>query len=80
MASLLPREFIVATGSAELKKDDEEKTVWSIQCRKCEEIVRCRDCVHFDAYGNTFGFCAFHDIDCSERRFCAWGERKEGGE
>ena len=41
------------------------------------EIVRCRDCVYFDAYGNTFGWCAFHDIDCSERRYCAWGERKE---
>ena len=45
-----------------------------------EEIVRCRDCVHFDAYGNTFGWCAFHDIDCSERRYCAWAERKEGGD
>lgn len=45
--------------------------------RRREEIVRCRDCVHFDAYGNTFGWCALHDIDCSERRYCAWGERRE---
>lgn len=50
------------------------------QLDKLPEIVRCRDCVHFDAYGNTFGWCALHDIDCSERRYCAWGERKEGGE
>ena len=41
-----------------------------------EEVVRCRDCIHFDTYGNTFGWCAFHDIDCSERRYCAWGERE----
>lgn len=45
-----------------------------------QEIVRCSDCVHFDAYGNTFGWCALHDIDCSERRYCAWGARKEGGD
>ena len=44
------------------------------------EIVRCRDCCHFDSYGNTFGFCLEHDFDCSERRFCAWGYRKECGE
>lgn len=42
-----------------------------------DEVVRCRDCLHFDSYGNTFGWCALHDIDGSERRFCAWGERAD---
>ena len=51
---------------------------------KCEEIVRCRDCKEF-----TFG-----DVECATvdwcdywgtyvelpDGFCAWGERKEGGD
>lgn len=82
MASLLPREFIVATGSAELKKDDEEKTVWSIQCRKCEEIVRCRDCKYYekttvdeDGEGEPSWCSHFQYEWLREDGFCAWGER-----
>ena len=77
MASFLPREFIVATGSVELKKDDDERTVWSIQCSKREEIVRCRDCMYYQH--NSFHRCDLYSIshEVEPDGFCAWASRKE---
>lgn len=42
-----------------------------------EEIVRCRDCVHFDS-GSPIPICdllEFGAPDQEERGFCAWGEK-----
>ena len=47
-----------------------------------EEIVRCRDCKHYEKLSDDKGVChplgiVFADMDDG---FCAWAERKEGGE
>lgn len=45
-----------------------------------EEIVRCRDCVHFDS-GSPIPICdllEFGAPDQEERGFCAWGELDTG--
>ena len=50
--------------------------------KRGEEIVRCRDCRHFDEDATPHdsqypNFCHLHGIDMSGRNgFCAWGERK----
>ena len=45
----------------------------------CEEIVRCRDCKHFNIGKNT-DCCGFTDKYAHPNGFCSWGEKKEGGE
>ena len=49
-----------------------------------EEIVRCRDCKHFTPVDKEHGnndWCSFHEhIGWSYGGFCAWAERKEGGD
>lgn len=57
---------------------------------ECEEIVHCKDCVHFeDAKVNAKGFliCPNTDMDIWDECYCAHGERtnndpkeKKGGE
>lgn len=44
------------------------------------EIVRCRDCKHYhpEMYNNIN--CEWFMSDVEPEGFCAWGERKEGGE
>lgn len=52
--------------------------------RQCEEIVRCRDCKHYEAEPNgNIGGCS-RDLDgtgvysiVEPNGFCAWGEKKE---
>ena len=50
--------------------------------RQHEEIVRCRDCKHYEKLSDDKGVChplgiVFADMDDG---FCAWAERKEGGD
>lgn len=48
-----------------------------------EEIVRCRDCRYF-MRGNLCSrqdeWNEFHWLDVEPDGFCAWAERKEGGD
>ena len=47
-----------------------------------DEIVRCRDCVHFEPNGPIPG-CTLFDFGASdqdEKGFCAWGERTADGD
>ena len=45
-----------------------------------EQIVRCRDCKHYhpEMYNNIN--CEWFMFDVEPNGFCAWGERKDGGE
>ena len=50
--------------------------------RLCEEIVRCRDCVHFEPTAKN-GIChrsEFLPMWAEPNGFCKWAERKEGGD
>lgn len=49
------------------------------------EVVRCKDCVHYDEIGREYGYCYYWDyeqgmspncVDADD--FCSYGERKEG--
>lgn len=48
-----------------------------------ERITRCRDCRN-RAGENEQGvdpyFCIYHRMHAQPNFFCAWGERKEGGD
>ena len=47
-----------------------------------EDVVRCRDCVHFEPNGPIPG-CTLFDFGASdqdEKGFCAWGERTADGD
>ena len=44
-----------------------------------EEIVRCKDCTHYELNGLGQGFCVwkyYTNWECEPDGFCAWGERK----
>ena len=52
---------------------------------KQAEIVRCRDCVNmheqpWNAITATGLWCINNDIPVNADGFCAWAERKEGGD
>lgn len=80
MAEFLPSEFIVKHGAATYNED---KSKWVIDIEPKEQIVRCADCVNVDEeYYGTWGriwHCEkFGEV--GPDGFCAWGERKEGGD
>lgn len=45
-----------------------------------EEVVRCRDCIHFasDEIGEYCTLLDFGPVIGMANGFCAWGERREG--
>ena len=49
-----------------------------------QEIVRCRDCRHSSREYKDYLYCyrmgAYKEFFVEPDGFCAWGERKEGGE
>ena len=50
---------------------------------KTGEIVRCKDCVHYETAGckDGYGFCNARIVDSTgvtDDHFCADGERKDG--
>ena len=48
--------------------------------KRGEEIVRCRDCVHYETDEVCDGCTLFDFADCSGSmagKFCAWGERRD---
>lgn len=45
-----------------------------------EQIVRCRDCVHFVPESNGYvahDWCSELEFNTEPDGFCAWGERRE---
>ena len=44
--------------------------------KECQEIVRCRDCEHYEDYG---GCCMrrYQPMAVTPDGFCAWAERRE---
>ena len=44
--------------------------------RSLEEVVRCRDCKHYEDYG---GCChrRYQPMAVTPDGFCAWGERRD---
>ena len=54
--------------------------VWNTRSAgTCEitEVVRCRDCEHFEEIEGMFKWCSFHNMDVKEHDFCSKGERRE---
>ncbi len=54
----------------------DEQTLANVEHQLAEfgyvKVVRCRDCKYFA----WFGWCNRHDIGTSEKRYCAWSERR----
>lgn len=63
------REFIIAARSVTLH--DGRRVCVPVQRR--EEVVRCRDCVHYDGHTGCTLLDFAMDKDIGEG-FCAWGE------
>ena len=67
-----------------------ENAINSIPAADVMEVVRCRECVHWELIGskagNSFsdieyiGGCEFTKYCCRESDFCSYGERKEGAD
>lgn len=43
------------------------------------EVVRCKDCKHFESVEGGIPYCAWHCSGCGENEFCSFGERKQDG-
>lgn len=42
------------------------------------EVVRCKDCKHYDPYDSTERFYCYYGIDgCLPNDYCSYGERRE---
>lgn len=53
------------------------KTFSDLRFHRHEEIVRCRDCVHWATEARFTGMCVGKRLDPDG--FCVWGERQEEG-
>lgn len=68
------REFITPVS-------DEENIDMIINELHLEELVRCKDCEHYEYYGqeyDTISDCLLNCIECpDENFFCSFGRRKQ---
>ena len=44
----------------------------------CVEVVRCKDCEHYQYVEGGKPLCEWHRIACAYDDFCSYGERREG--
>lgn len=44
------------------------------------EVVRCRDCIHYESDGGAMMICNVTDMVCDYDEYCSCGERREDGE
>ena len=42
------------------------------------EVVRCKDCFHYESDGGAMMTCNVTDTVCDNDDYCSYGERKEG--
>ena len=39
-----------------------------------EQVVRCRDCIRYDAAHPKYHYCTIHNTEVLESDFCSFGE------
>lgn len=44
------------------------------------EVVRCKDCIHYESDGGEMMICNVTDMVCDNDDYCSYGERREDGE
>ena len=63
-----------------LKAND---ALWEIPAVDAVEVVRCKDCIHYDTYfRKCYLFCTheYHtELEVEDDHFCSHGERREDG-
>lgn len=42
------------------------------------EVVRCKDCIHYESDGGAMMICNVTDMVCDNDDYCSYGERKGG--
>ena len=42
------------------------------------EVVRCKDCIHYESDGGAMMICNITDMVCDNDDYCSYGERREG--
>ena len=56
-----------------------KETIESFDAHNAPELIRCKDCKHWESEDGKFGICKIcHSVSSSNGWFCADGERKEG--
>ena len=72
-----PRELVINRAGREVDHVD-------MDGRRLEDVVRCRDCKDYRASDATCHSWQWHNwdaaIEVEPDGFCAWAERKEGGD
>lgn len=48
--------------------------------KRVRELIRCKDCMHWQFRGSNTGECQWWDADTGSKYFCADGERKKENE
>ena len=65
---------------AKINKDDLRIGVTFTPCKECDrvEVVRCKDCKHYDKYGcaEGFGWCGLFDYGMMDNDYCSHGGRR----
>lgn len=44
------------------------------------EVVRCKDCIHYESDGGAMMVCNVTDMVCDNDDYCSYGERREESE
>lgn len=72
------RDYVIR-GETRQEKDLPRNQIIIRQDMQIDELVKCKDCIHFVREGNE-GFCAVGMLDrqlISSSDYCSWGERRE---
>ena len=78
---LIYADTVVEKISELILLDDHEKKMLECFVEKCvevdaEEVVRCKDCVHYDGEGCLL---TYGEFEPNSMDFCSYGERRNGG-
>lgn len=49
-------------------------------CVDAVEVVRCKDCIHYESDGGAMMVCNVTDMVCDNGDYCSYGERREESE
>ena len=77
MGEYISRESVLTVLDWDCASQDALDAIKAIPAADVVEVVRCRDCVYWRGEND---YCEGIGIDFSENGYCAFGERKDGGQ
>ena len=57
-----------------------EEQINALPSADAAEVVRCKECIHYESDGGAMMICNITDMVCDNDDYCSYGERREESE